>query len=266
MDDDRLDWHSAFYDAIRLELEPYLDALEFVFEHELTTKPLRIDALIIKKIKDVVIQKNIALIFRVYNILEFKSPEAHFGINDFHRAMAYTHLYCAINTINIRDVSLTFVVTKHPREVIKHLEQDCHFTVRQRDPGIYIVEGALFPIQIIETKLLSEDDNLWLKDLSNDLDVAGLSRVLDESMSKTKIEYIKAYMHVLLRANMNVVEEVKMVSTKDFYAELERIGVAAHFEQRGIQLGMQALDLIEKGYSVQQAREMLQQDQSAAHR
>jgi hypothetical protein len=95
MNDDRLNWHGAFYDAIRLELEDYLDLLTFEFEHQLNTDPLIIDALILKKKKQTAIDKNIAAIFKTTNILEFKSPEDRLSISGFHKAVAYTHLYCA---------------------------------------------------------------------------------------------------------------------------------------------------------------------------
>jgi len=58
-----ISWHPAFVQAIQLELEDYLDVLTFEMEHQLTTEPLKIDVLIIKKTKDVVIKKNIGQIF-----------------------------------------------------------------------------------------------------------------------------------------------------------------------------------------------------------
>ncbi|MDR2757307.1 MAG: hypothetical protein LBC20_16535, partial [Planctomycetaceae bacterium] len=67
-------WHPAFWGAMQLELKEYRDVLEFTSEYQLTSEPLRIDVLIIKKLKDVVIDKNIARIFRTYNIFEYKSP------------------------------------------------------------------------------------------------------------------------------------------------------------------------------------------------
>ena len=60
----RIPWHSAFVEALQLELEAYQDALEFFPEYQLTAEPLRIDCVVIKKAKDAVITKNIAAIFR----------------------------------------------------------------------------------------------------------------------------------------------------------------------------------------------------------
>ncbi|MDR0654682.1 MAG: hypothetical protein LBG22_00060 [Treponema sp.] len=61
-------WHTAFCDAIRMELLDYAGILDFDIEHPLTKEPLRVDVLIIKKKKNVVIDRNIAAIFRGRNI------------------------------------------------------------------------------------------------------------------------------------------------------------------------------------------------------
>jgi hypothetical protein len=59
----RTSWHPAFAQAIEHELENAKDALTFETEYQLTTEPLRIDVLIVKKKKNVVIEKNIGQIF-----------------------------------------------------------------------------------------------------------------------------------------------------------------------------------------------------------
>ena len=63
-------WHPAFIEAIQLELEDYQDVLEFHPEYQLTSEPLKIDCVVIKKVNDVAITKNIAAIFREVNLLE----------------------------------------------------------------------------------------------------------------------------------------------------------------------------------------------------
>jgi hypothetical protein len=68
-------WHPAFVQAIKLELEQDKDALEFSSEYRLTSEPLEIDVVIIKKAPELTIEKNIARIFKRVNILEYKSPE-----------------------------------------------------------------------------------------------------------------------------------------------------------------------------------------------
>ncbi|GMO46878.1 MAG: hypothetical protein Ta2G_02170 [Termitinemataceae bacterium] len=234
MAEERINWHSAFYDAIRLELEDYIDSLIFDTEYQLTTDPLIIDVLIIKKIKDVVIEKNIARIFRATNIIEYKSPEDYLSVQDFHKALAYTHLYCAISKdTSIEDVTLSFVLTRKPREVIKHVKETCKCTVTNTGEGIYYVKGAIIPIQIIETKLLSEEDNLWLKDLRGDLSTPEFSRVLEASHPRAKLEYIRAYLHALINANKTSMEELKMKQKESLTTVLKRMGYIDEWEARG---------------------------------
>jgi hypothetical protein len=55
--------------------------LIFEIERDLTAAPLKIDVLIIKKRKNVAIKKNIAEIFRHYNIVEYKSPDDYISLN-----------------------------------------------------------------------------------------------------------------------------------------------------------------------------------------
>jgi hypothetical protein len=58
-------------------------------EYQLTTEPLKIDVVIIKKTKNVVIDKNIAAIFREHNVLEFKNPTDYVSVNDFYKVYGY---------------------------------------------------------------------------------------------------------------------------------------------------------------------------------
>jgi hypothetical protein len=68
---ERFQWHPAFLQALQVELIDYKDSLQFEYEYQLTTAPLRFDLLIIKKLPGLVIDKNIARIFRADNIMEF---------------------------------------------------------------------------------------------------------------------------------------------------------------------------------------------------
>jgi len=110
-------WHPAFFDAIRMELDEYSVNLQFLSEFPLNTEPLKIDVVIIKKSKDISIKKNIATIFRKDNILEYKSPLDYVSIDDFYHVYAYACLYKVLNKIDIRDITLTFVESRYPREL-----------------------------------------------------------------------------------------------------------------------------------------------------
>ena len=86
----RSQWHPAFYGALHLELAENKRDLEFKEEFILNTLPLRVDTLIIKKKNKCVIQNEIGQIFRLHNIVEYKSPNDTLNYNTFLKGIAFT--------------------------------------------------------------------------------------------------------------------------------------------------------------------------------
>lgn len=168
-----LQWHPAFFAGIQIELEEEREKLIFENEHQLSTKPMEIDVLVIKKHSDVQIQKNIGRIFRGHNIVEYKSPEDSFSINDFYKVYGYACFYKSdtetVDAIRADDITITFVVKQFPREMLKKLQRTRNLQVVKFDEGIYHISGDIFPIQIIHTAMLSKENNFWLRNLTNDL-------------------------------------------------------------------------------------------------
>ena len=206
----RLAWHPAFSQAVKLELFDYRDFLEFSAEFPLTAEPLRIDLLVIKKPKDLVIEKNIARMFKSDNLLEYKSPEDYLSVRDFLKAYAYANLYASITRdVGMEDVTLTFIASRHPRQLMRYLTETRTCAITESSPGIYTIDGDFFPIQIIESKKLPESENLWLKSLKKDLEMRGMNAIL-EKRRKSRIAWndIDAYMDVILRANPAIITEV----------------------------------------------------------
>ena len=121
-------WHPAFYAGIQIEFAEEAEKLIFENEHQLGTKPKEIDVLIIKKNPKEQIRKNIGRIFRGHNIVEYKSPDDYLSIDDFYTVYGYACFYKAdtkkMNSIQIHDITITFVCCKYPRKLIKHLTQD----------------------------------------------------------------------------------------------------------------------------------------------
>ena len=82
MEKTKLQWHPAFGAALRITLQDEMRYLEMHEEYLLSKKPLQMDILIIKKLKDIPIRKDIGRIFRKHNIIEYKSPSDSLSIND----------------------------------------------------------------------------------------------------------------------------------------------------------------------------------------
>jgi hypothetical protein len=222
-------YHTAFCDAIRLELIRYKDDLDFDIEHQLTREPLRIDIVIIKKRKDVTIDKNIASIFKKWNIVEYKGPDDYLSIADFHKVMAYAHLYCTPpENAGIADLTVSFVTTGEPKEVKAHLKNVYHYTLTEKWPGITIIAGAVMPMQIIERKKLPEAEDIWLVNLGRGLSFESMRAIIEEAKKIPKGAPIEAYLYMLAMANSRQIKEVlKMTDTAvfdDIFTELGATG------------------------------------------
>jgi hypothetical protein len=258
---EKLNWHPAFLQAIQLELVDYKDALEFKYEYQLTTEPLRIDLLIIKKPKDLLIDKNIARIFKTDNLLEFKSPDDYLSIKDFLKVYAYANLYAAITPeVDFSGLTLTFVENRYPRKLLQYLINVRHYTVEEPGPGIHVVSGDYLPIQIIESKKLSETENLWLKSLTNDLAIKAANVILEEGRKWVNKSPLDAYLDIILRANPEIFLEVRNMAngTLTFEEVFTRAGIIPQWIEQGKEQGKEeiARNLLEKGWSVEETAEI----------
>jgi hypothetical protein len=262
----KIPWHPAFVQAMQQELEQYQDKLEFLPEHPLTAEPLEIDVVIIKKAPEAVIEKNIARIFKRINLLEYKSPEDYFSVSDFHKVLGYAFLYASFNKTPLEEMTISVIETRHPRDLLKYLgERRCGVT--ENSPGVYVVSGHLVAIQIIECQKLALKENLWLKGLNTHLQTAEATIILEESRKRSKEAQLGAYLHALLSANQETIEEVaKMAKERKTLEEvLERTGLTAEWERRGEARGkaigektawQKAIELLKQGYTVEQLERM----------
>ena len=198
-EEEKIQWHPAFRQAMRAELAEYARRLTFIDEHPLTTEPLRLDLLIIKKPRNVFIKKNIGRIFRGHNIIEYKSPDDTFSAADYSKLFAYTYLYASLAHISPDDTTMTIVSSRHPRSLLRLLRSDPRLAVEESGGGILYISGERMPVQIIEQKALSMEENLWLASLRKDLGRSALKRVIGESSLQGGD--LGAYVYAVLEAN-----------------------------------------------------------------
>lgn len=216
-------WHSAFYAGIQIELEDDADNLVFENEHQLSTQPMEIDVLIIKKETARPVKKNIGKIFKKYNIIEYKSPDDSLSVDDFYKVYGYTCFYKAdvryINSIPAEELSITFVSERYPRKMIEHLKKAKKYELVEEEKGIYYVKGDLIPIQILVTKKLSMGENLWLKSLTNKLHEPKAAEKLIENYMEHKTSSLhRSAIETIMRANQKLFEEVNGMS--DIFMEI----------------------------------------------
>jgi hypothetical protein len=203
----------------------------------LNTEPLRIDAVIIKKERGVVIDNPIGAIFKGVNIVEYKSPGDYLSTEDYHKAGAYARLYSVLNGVEITDMTITFVGEAYPRKLVKHLREVCGYKVREDRPGIYYAAGDLFEVQIIESKGLREEDGGgWLRDLRGGLNGERLQAIIEKSRGMPKGSPLSAYIYMVFGANRAGVKELRGMADA-FEEVLEEYGFIEKWEERGREEG-----------------------------
>lgn len=272
----KLPWHSAFFAGIQIEFEKEAEKLTFENEHQLGTDPMRIDVLVIKKHTEERIQKNIGRIFREYNIIEYKSPEQYLSIDAFYKVLGYACFYKSdvqhVDIIKIDGITISYVSKSYPRKLIKHLKDVRGYELVSKGKGIWYIEGGMFPMQLIVTSMLSEEDNFWLKNLTNDLKKKEeADRLFKEYGKHSDSKLHKSVMDLVVRANKEIFKEARgemcdalMELMDDVIQEKVNEG-----QQKGISIGLEKglkqklIELIEikrsKGKSVEQIADDLEE-------
>lgn len=251
----KIQWHQGFSAALRITLQEEMEFLEMQEEYLLSRKPLQIDILILKKRKELPVQKAIGRIFRRYNIIEYKSPEDRLTINDFYKVYAYACIYQSntdrVNEVDPRELTITFVCSHFPREMVRHLEEVRGIHTKLAEKGIYYLEGDPIPIQLLITPELSRKENYWMQNLRTDLKAGGEIRELMmryEQYRKRK-DY-EAVMDLITRANWEQMEEEKKMcdALNELFAE-ELKEADARGRAAGLELAKQVFRLSGSGVS-----------------
>ncbi len=212
----KIQWHPGFVAAIDLELSANRKDLIYEKEYNLNTKPLEIDLLVIKKEKDVQIENEIGRLFRGHNIMEYKSPEDQLNIDTFYKAGAYASLYKSYGeTVDGRkadDITVSMVREARPDGLFRYFKEN-GIRMENPCPGIYyVLNGVLFPTQIIVTKELDGPEHTWLKSLSGRLkkqELKDLLKRIDGLTHDFDRKLADAILEVSIQANQEIVEELK---------------------------------------------------------
>ena len=201
-------WHEAAACAVQIDLQEHAHLLQFLSEYILGKNNYRIDLLVIKKLREEVIHKNIAYIFKTYNLFEIKGIGSYINTDTYYKTIGYAGLFInqtgKRNQYTALDISLSFLSFHFPKSLMKHLQKERKLTVEKFSNGVYHIINEIFCIQIIVTKELLPEENLYLHCLTNNLNDAKLfNRLVDDyQRHQTQEIYIK-YMNQLANANSN---------------------------------------------------------------
>jgi len=137
-------------------------------------------------------------------------------------------------------LTLSFIESSYPRELIKHLKNERYYKVVETSPGIYTVHGDIFPIQIIDSRKLSAEENLWLKGLSDDLNYSIFRKINAEIARQGNDTRITAYLYAITQANPVALKEaIKMGNKLTLKKVLEEAGWIAEWEEKGRNEGIE---------------------------
>ena len=212
----KVQWHPGFCAAMELELWENRGELEYEREYNLSRKPLQADLLVIKKRQETTISNEIGLLFRTWNIMEYKSPQDSMNIDDFYKVNAYACLFKAqerqINICPAGDITITMIRQHYPQGMVQALEQD-GFSLFERQKGIYEVQGnLLFQTQIIVCDKLETPGHIWLRSLTDRIGRQEFGTLVD-NIIRLREPYEKecadAVLEVVANANRTNIEAWK---------------------------------------------------------
>lgn len=199
-------WHEAASCALQIELQEYRHLLQFFPEYVLGKNSYRIDLLIIQKLNDAVIPKNIASIFKTYNLFEIKGIGSCISTDSYYKTIGYAGLLInqsgKRNQYTALDISLSFLCLHHPRNLMKHLREERNLTVEKFSKGVYHIINEIFNVQIIVTGELLPNENLHLHCLTNHLkDSVLINRLIHDFQCHPGQDIYVRYMNQLANAN-----------------------------------------------------------------
>ena len=239
--EEKTQWHNAFFVAIQAQLIEYKDDLAYEQEHPLTTEPLRIDTIVIKKRPKAVIRRQIAEIFRLVNHFEYKNPGDSLSESEFYKSVSRVYLYkSSTDAIKITEMTLSFVVTVYPRELFKYLQETPGYSVEERHPGVFVVTGERIPIQVLYTVDLSEEENRWIRNLKRNLTEKDLNWLSQQQKEYGLQLDLSAYLYAVLNANQELLKRIwedKRMLTAETCEIIEKIGWGDKWRQEGRQEG-----------------------------
>lgn len=201
-------WHEAAVCAVQIDLQEYAHLLQFLSEYILGKNNYRIDMLIVKKSSTEIIPKNIAYIFKTYNLFEIKGIHSCISTDSYYKTIGYAGLFInqtgKRNQYTALDISLSFLSFHYPKRLMKHLQKDRKITVEKFSNGVYHIINETFNIQIIVTKELCPEKNLYLYCLTDNLNNTRLiKRLVDDYQHHQEQDIYIRYMNQLTNANSN---------------------------------------------------------------
>lgn len=185
-------------------------------EHCLSTKPLQIDLLIIKKVKNAKIINEIGQFFKQHNVCEYKSPDDDLDIDVFFKVIAYALFYKSsgneVNSIDISDITVTFVRKRKPVKLFDDLKR-YNILFEQTSKGIYMIKWEfLCDVQILVTREMNPEEHIWLTSLSDHIEEKQARILIKEVHTLTEKddkEYADSVLQIAMERNKEIFDKIR---------------------------------------------------------
>ncbi len=107
----------------------------------------------------------IAELFRHYNVIDYKSPDDYFSLDDYDRVLAYTRLHHVLEESKEdlwKQYTITCISSTYPKAMIHQIKQR-GIRVEEHRPihGIYQIYGEIYPIQIVVLNRMDDPEYIW---------------------------------------------------------------------------------------------------------
>ena len=211
-----LDWHSAFEGGLRLCLRKYESVLSITREHSLSRQPLRIDFLVVKKIKDVAIGTDIGKLFLNHNIIEYKNPDDNLDIDVLWKVIGYAGIYKSlgktVNEIPAGEMTISIFRMRKPRDLFSALVAE-GYSISREAAGIYRICGVVsIPVYIVVMKELADKELNTLRIITSNADAGMVKDFVLEASSYVRPSdkrYADMVMQIVATANSELVAAMK---------------------------------------------------------
>jgi hypothetical protein len=120
---DDIKWHLAVQAALWDYFAPYRSFVDIIWERQLTSEPLIMDGLIIKKDPAMTIPNLIGSFFKTWNVVEYKSPDDSFGVEDLRKLLAYVNLLAMEKGVRWEDITITIIRTGEAKSLFSYLRK-----------------------------------------------------------------------------------------------------------------------------------------------
>ncbi len=147
-------------------------------------------------------------------------------MDDFYKVYGYACFYKSdvktAESVDMEELTITFACHKYPAKLFRHLREKRKFQIRKVEEGIYYIIGDYLPIQILLLNRLSEEENLWLRNLTDHLSgEEQAERLVKEYWEHKDNTLYQAVMDIIIRANRKQFEEAKNMcdALRELFAE-----------------------------------------------